>query len=250
MVETYTANSAPVFAALFDELGITQLFNELLEWDQTQCKVDPGRRAKALAINILDSRKPLYRVEEYYKNKDISNLIGADVKAGDLNDDCLAHFLDMFDDANPLSVVSHILLKAMEVENVEFDSLHNDTTSWSVGGDYGDEVIDGKFPFAINKGYSKDHRPDLNQFKFGLGVTKNKFPVCAQVFSGNCDDNTWNQKLISQIEEIMDIQYLKDLIYVADCKLVTKANLEKIKEKNEDLDINIKFVSRFPANFN
>ncbi|MFW6130743.1 MAG: IS1634 family transposase [Atribacterota bacterium] len=249
MAETYSANSAPVFAAMFDELGATGFFNDLLEWDENQCKIEPGRRAKALAINILDCRKPLYKVEEYYKNKDIPNLLGADINASDLNDDCLANFLDMFHEANPLKVVSHILLNAIEVENVEFNSLHNDTTSWSVCGDYGNEVINDKFPFVINKGYSKDHRPDLNQFKFGLGVTKNKFPVCAQVFSGSCDDNTWNKNLLSQIDKIMDIQYLKNLIYVADCKLVTKDNLKKIKEKNDELGINIKFISRFPGNF-
>ena len=250
MVKTYSTNSTPVFAALFDELGITKLFNELVDWDETQCKIDPGRRAKALAINILDCRKPLYKVEEYYKHKDISNLIGADVNASDLNDDCFANFFDMFHEADPLKVISQILLNAVKLEDVEIDSLHNDTTSWSVCGDYGDEVINDKFPFVINKGYSKDHRPDLNQFKFGLGVTKDKFPVCAQVISGSCDDNTWNKNLLSQIDEIMDIQYLKDLIYVADCKFVTKANLKKIKEKNEELGTNIKFISRFPGNFN
>ena len=62
---------------------------------------------------------------------------------------------------------------------MEVKLVHVDTTSVSVEGAYeiseeekGPEPIDEASPFVITYGYSKDHRPDLKQFKIGLGANR------------------------------------------------------------------------------
>ncbi len=252
MLNIFSYGATPIISALFDLLGIGKIINELFTWDEEQCKVSPAKRIKALIINILDNRKPLYLVEEYFRKKDVSNLIGSDVKAADFNDDSLGKVLDMFHQANPLVVVSHIFLRALKIEKVNVDSVHGDTTSWSLAGRYdnNNNELNGNLPFVLAKGHSKDHRPDLKQFKYGLLVNKEKFPVFGQVFSGNIDDTKWNNNLISKMDEVTDVEYLSDIIYVADSKLTTKKNLQEIINKNKESECNIKFVSRLPGTFN
>lgn len=47
-----------------------------------------------LAINILGDRKALYRVSEFYRDKDLETIFDEDVTVDALNDSALAHALD------------------------------------------------------------------------------------------------------------------------------------------------------------
>ena len=65
MVEIYHSGPAAFIAALYDELGIGRTIDEMVSWDQRQCRLSPGTRIKALVINIFGRRRPLYRVDEF-----------------------------------------------------------------------------------------------------------------------------------------------------------------------------------------
>ena len=43
----------PVLVALWDELKIGKTIDSLTDWDETQCKLSPGTRIKAMVLNIL-----------------------------------------------------------------------------------------------------------------------------------------------------------------------------------------------------
>jgi len=125
-------------------------------------------------------RTPLYMVDEFYEGMDTENLFGKGVKPEDLTDYHLARALDKIALAGPQKVFSTLAMHAISYEKIPVKVLHNDTTSVSVYGDF-----KGEGSLNITYGYSKSKRPDLKQFLYGLSVTSDKIPVCADVKDGN-----------------------------------------------------------------
>jgi hypothetical protein len=71
MPEIFHCGPAALIAALYDELKIGQTIDEMVKWDQAQCRMSPGKRIKAIVINIFGRRRPLYRIDEFYEHMDI-----------------------------------------------------------------------------------------------------------------------------------------------------------------------------------
>ena len=240
MVELYNQGPGPLISALYDQLRIGQTIDEMVRWDQLQCRLSPGTRIKALIINIFGRQRPLYRLAEFYENMDIENLFGKGVRLDDLTDYSMARALDKLGERGPWEVFSTICLRAICHEQIDLKYLHSDTTSISLYGAYEDK--DGN-EFVITRGHSKDKRPDLKQFLYGLSVTPDKVPVCADVKSGNTSDKTWNLDFIEKLAGLLDPKVLQKVTYVADSALVTESNLERMEEHH------LQFISRLPGNF-
>jgi len=228
----------PVLVALWDELKIGKTIDSLTDWDETQCKLSPGTRIKAMVLNILAGRTPLYEVEDFFKGQDLDNLFGVGIKASDFNDDSLARALDKLIEKGAKKVISTVLLQAIAIEKVDISHLHADTTSVSVYGEY-DKPEEGFIDIA--NGFSKDNRDDLKQLKIGLGVTKEGIPIIGEPLSGNKDDKTWNFDFIKSLSSHIEEVDLKSITYVADSALITEKNLVELQD--------MFFISRFPATF-
>lgn len=242
MPQIYFCGPSALISALYDELKIGQTIDEMVKWDEAQCRISPGKRVKALIINIFGRKRPLSRIDEFYEHMDIENLFGKDICLKDLSDYNLARALDKLADRGPHEVFSTLCLRAICREQIELKYLHNDTTSISVYGDY--EYAEANDPdFFINFGHSKDKRPDLKQFLYGLSVTEDKVPVIGEVKSGNLSDKAWNFDYIEKMAAVLTPEMLSGMIYVADSALVTKPNLRKLKEHH------LKFISRLPGVF-
>lgn len=69
-IMNFRAGATNLIAALCEELGLEEIVNKAVTWDEKQCFLSPGALAKALLINMLDDRRALYRVEEYYQKRD------------------------------------------------------------------------------------------------------------------------------------------------------------------------------------
>lgn len=240
MVEAFNQGPGPLIGALYDQLGMGQTIDEMVRWDPAQCRLSPGMRIKALVINIFGRKRPLYRLHEFYEYMDVENLFGKGIRREDLTDYNLARALDKLAERGPREVFSTLCLRAIWHEQIELTYLHSDTTSISLYGTYEDQ--DGN-EFVITRGHSKDKRPDLKQFLYGLSVTPDKVPVCADVNSGNTSDKTWNYDFIEKLAETFDPEVLEKIIYIADSALMTADNLEKMAEHR------LQFISRLPGNF-
>src|SRR5690606_6799428 len=125
-----------------------------------------------------------------------------------------------------------------------------DTTSISLYGQFEPSKKDLEFAqgspdgslLDINHGFSKDHRPDLQQFVYGLVTSSEGVPLLGNVNDGNTSDKTWNQRVIEDLQtSILDPQ---SLIYVADSSLITPGNLKAMN------DAKMKFISRIPETYN
>lgn len=240
MVEAFNQGPGPLISALYDQLKIGQTIDEMVRWDPVQCRLSPGTRIKAMVINIFSRQRPLYRLYESFEYMDIENLFGRGIHRDDLTDYNIARALDKLGERGPWEIFSTICMRAICHEEIKLKYLHSDTTSISLYGTYEDQ--NGR-EFIITNGHSKDRRPDLKQFLYGLSVTPDKVPVCADVKSGNTSDKAWNFEFIEKLAESLDPKLLQNVIYVADSALVTKDNLKRIGKHR------LKFISRLPGNF-
>jgi Transposase len=232
------------------DLGIADKVNRMVEWDQKQWKLSPGTRVVALIINIICHRQPLYRVWEFYEHLDLGLLFDQPVTLEDLNDDGFARTLDRLHASGELRRLVHtVALAAVRRLPLGIRSVHADTTSISLQGEFEGTESDRDFQrenpdrplLNITHGYSKDHRPDLKQFIYGLVVSKEGLPLLATVNDGNTSDKKWNLEVIREIQQ----SFLDpvELLYVADSALITRENLEEMARAG------LRFVSRLPETY-
>ncbi len=86
-MEIFRDGPAPMISAMCRSIGLTQTVDEMVRWDDKQCKLSPGLRVEAIIINTLTNRRPLYQLEEFFSDLDVSKMFGPGVKAEDINDD-------------------------------------------------------------------------------------------------------------------------------------------------------------------
>jgi hypothetical protein len=61
-VQVIHARSSSVIAHFCDSLKVVEHINERVSWDSHRSEMSPGEAIKALVINLLVKREPLYRV--------------------------------------------------------------------------------------------------------------------------------------------------------------------------------------------
>lgn len=232
--------SAPLIAAMCDEIRLSEILDQLITWDEKQCRLSPGLRIKALVVNVLSHRRPLYKVTQAFQNYDLEVLFGAGVTPDALNDDALGRALDKLGETKPETIYLTLALTAMKIHGVTIKSMHGDTTSVSVYGDY--DYEDDADVLNITRGYSKAHRPDLKQFLYGLVTNQEGIPFFGQIEDGNLDDKSWNKKMLTTMQELLPDLGSQKPLYVADSALVTEENLKLLKNE-------IPFVSRLPNTY-
>ncbi len=252
-VITAKKKSIPIVLALankiLEDIGFVDFINDKVKWDEKQCKVTPGHLTKAVILStFFDTRASLSLIQERFIDMDTEFFFGEGVRKEDLNDYAIARALDKITDADPDRLFGLICQHAYVVYRIAFRRIHSDTTSMSFYGDYDDnpEKINEEFEneLQIVQGYNKDHRPGCNQIVLGKIVNEHGIPLHAQHMNGNTSDKEWNEKALKFVGETYAEQ-LKDIIYVADSKLMDKNLFATLT----DPDHPIRFVSRCPANF-
>jgi hypothetical protein len=134
-------------------------------------------------------------------------------------------------------------LGAIREFGIDLDQLHNDSTTLTLTGDYkaadGREVR-GKPTLGVTYGYNKDHRPDLKQLLFVLSVSADEaVPIHYRALDGNTSDSMTH---IDSGEMLRKLAGRPDFLYVADCKLCSKATLAHI-DKHQG-----RFITVLPRN--
>ena len=133
--------------------------------------------AKALGVllrSILVEREPIYRQQELV-DAFTPSMFGLEPdQAGALSDDAVGRALDRLFVADRGSLLTAVVVEAAKRFELNFDELHNDSTTVKLSGQYRaatGRTIRGKKAPWITHGYSKDHRPDLKQLLFILTTT-------------------------------------------------------------------------------
>jgi transposase len=147
--------------------------------------------------------------------------------------------LDKLYESGLTEVFVTVALSAARKFGVKMDSLHLDSSSFHVDGEY---VNNSQHKEAepgvieITYGYSRDHRPDLKQFILDLMCSGDgDIPLYLRVADGNESDAAIFATLIADFKGQWEI----DALFVADAELYTEENLQQMKD--------LRWVSRVPA---
>jgi len=235
-VEGFTPAHLPIVKEYASRMGLVEISDRALV---SGMRASPGKILLALVMNVLSGRSPLYRVEEFFRTRDVALLLGSDITAKMLNDDAIGRVLDRIYEYGTWKLLSEVCVETFRNFSVDASVVHHDTTSVSVWGEYQPARGD---PIRITNGFSKDKRPDLKQFVFSLLCVEGNLPCHGGILDGNASDKKTNGKILNELPRIMARHGEKEFIYVADAALTTEENLSLMGE-------NIRFITRLPGNF-
>jgi transposase len=220
-----------LIAGMFEELGITEVIDKATQQDPGMRIVTVGHAVKAMVLNGLGFvNQQLYLVPHFFQNKPLSRLIAPAIEASHLNDDTLGRALDTLYAYGVTELYSLIAATAAKRLGLAPTFTHLDSTSFHVDGRYNSDEAPDAQVVHITHGYSRDHRPDLNQVMLELIVEHQAgIPVLMKPLSGNSSDaqefGQVIQNHIAQLHTTYDPTYL-----VADSALYSADNLQKLAE--------------------
>ena len=162
---SYNLDHLGLIAGMVDELGLPELIDTLIKQDHDQRQVSVGVCVKAMILNGLGFvNRALYLMPQFFKDKPIERLLGKGIEAEHLNDDTLGRALDAIYTYDAEKLYSQLAAQSVKRLGLSCQIGHIDSTSFHVDGIYNSdqhEVEEGVI--RITQGYSRDHRPDLNQ---------------------------------------------------------------------------------------
>jgi transposase len=241
VIEVYDVYHLPIIKAYADKIDLVNTINRLVP---TRMEIDPGTLVLAMVLDALSGRHPLYRIDSFFRNKDIELLLGQSIDHEKLTDDNFGRGLEQIYKANTTQLYSALVINALRAFEVPTRHMHYDTTSMNVFGQYNADGPDNPKTIKITKGYSKDHRPDLNQFVVSLLCTGGNVPIFSKLENGNASDKKLNNTLLTDISKKLASVGIDPAgsIYIADSALVTEENLSLMGDKTL-------FITRLPATF-
>jgi transposase len=229
-------------AGMFDELGISEVLDRAMHHTPETRLVTVGRAVKAMVLNGLGFvNQQLYLVPMFFQNKPTQRLIAPGVEAQHLHDDTLGRALDTLYDYGVTTLYSLIAATAAQRLGLAPTFAHLDSTSFHVDGRYNSAEEPEEQVIHITRGYSRDHRPDLNQVMLDLIVEHQAgIPLLMKPLSGNSSDVQDFGQVVT--EHIAQLQTTYGTTYlVADSALYSAENLQKLVETRT------KWITRVPA---
>jgi len=240
-LESRLLGGLPIVNAFYDRLGIDRLLEAHVAGD-ARLRVSPAAALGVVIRNLVVRHAPVYALGEWAGRYDPVTVGLARDETELLNDDRVGRMLARLFDADRASLLTRLVLDAVDSFEIDLSRLHNDSTSLKLSGAYehaGGQERGGKPTPAARYGFSKDHRPDLKQLVWILTVTADgAVPIAFRVADGNTADvtthiDTWN----TLVELTGDVGFL----YVADSKLATFDNVAHIHTRGG------RFLSVLPA---
>jgi len=229
-LQTCTVGVLPVVNRLLDRMQLESFLKKHLPRDSRRLAVPTSRCLLLLLRNILISREPIYGLGEWAERfpPELLGLKQADLDH--LNDDRVGRCLDRLFTANVAELTLDVVRHVVKEFDVSLDELHNDSTTVSFYGAYenaAEEVKRGKKTrLAITFGHSKARRPDLKQLLYILTITSDGgIPLYFTAASGNVTDDATHRETWDLLRQLVGSV---DFLYVADCKLATRENLQYI----------------------
>jgi len=238
--KTQTLEHLGLVSSMIDELGIVETIDNAIKQDKNERKVTIGEAVKAMLLNGLGfANRQLYLVPEFFENKPLDLLIKEGIEPNNLNDTVLGRALDSLYDYGVTALFSQISTKAFSNLNLLAKYHHLDSTAIHVDGKYNSDEEKKEGVVHITKGYSKDHRPDLNQVMLEM-ICENShgIPLAMRALDGNSSDKISFEKMV--VDHIEALNKTSTGIVVADSAIYTANNLDSFKTNN------IKWITRVP----
>jgi len=252
-------------AGMVDELGIEQTIDRAIISDTNKKGLSHGTLVKAMILNGLGYvNKQLYLTPRFFRDKPLETLFGStEICAEQINDDALGRTLDAIYDYGSSELYEKISHKAVALLGLTPTTVHLDSTSFHLDGEYKQYQTDNKsdkpamnknsrseqittkeetsVPIKLIKGYSRDHHPSLNQVVLNLIVEHQAgIPIMMRAADGNQIDAKAFASIVDAHIDSLKAMNTSKMTLIADAALFTQKGLETIKEKE------ILFISRVP----
>jgi hypothetical protein len=228
-LRTETLGPLPVVNYFLDRLGVAQLLQRHVPHDDRRLRVAPAAAIGVVVRNLVLHREPVYALGEWAAPFDPTLLGLAAGDVGALNDDRVGRALLRLFDADRASLLTELVLRAVDRFGIDCSQLHNDSTSVTFSGVYHTATgarRGGKTTPAIAFGHNKDHRADLKQLLWILTVTADgAVPVAYRAEGGNTSDDTTH---IPTWDGLVELLGRSDFLYVADTKLASRDAMDHI----------------------
>jgi transposase len=202
---------------LWKRLGLDRFYQQLL--DEEVADVAWSRVTAVLAINRLCAPGSELSIEErWYPDTALDDLLR--IEEGKINDTRLYRCLDRLL-VHKKALEQHLKQRYGELFGAEFDVLLYDLTSSYVEG------AAERNPM-MQRGYSRDHRPDCKQLVIALIVNVEGFPFSYETFDGNRADVTTLEAILRLVER----KYGKARrVWVFDRGIVSEENLAALRKR-------------------
>ncbi len=214
-----------IVAGIVDQIGLVEEIDRHIKKHPQQL-ISTGQVVKAMILNGLGFvSAPLYLFKEFFVGKATEHLLGKGILPEHLNDDRIGRALDSLWDYGLTPMFTNIALLAQGEFKIGVESLHLDSSSFSVVGQYEIENAESIEGVRITYGHSKDHRPDLKQFIMDvICAGDGDIPLFLRIADGNEADKAVFARLMREFREEWNL----DSIYVADSALYSADNLQKL----------------------
>jgi transposase len=241
-LDTRQLGPLPIINAFADRLGLAGLLETFVPHDDRRLKLAPATAIGVVVRNLVIHRRPVYALEEWAGPYDPA-LLGLAPGEGELlNDDRVGRMLARLFDADRASLLTRLVLGAVDRFGLDVSQLHNDSTSIKFAGAHAaanGRPRGGKPTAAVTHGHSKDHRPDLKQLVWILTVTADgAVPIAYRAVDGNTNDDVTH---VDTWDGLVALVGRSDFLYVADCKLASRGNMDHIHRNHG------RFVAVLPA---
>jgi transposase len=202
---------------LWRRLGLDRFYEQLL--DAEAADVAWSRVAAVLAINRLCAPGSELSIEQrWYPDTALDDLLG--IEQEKINDTRLYRCLDRLL-PHKKELERHLKQRYGELFGAEFDVLLYDLTSSYVEGGADRNPM-------MQRGYSRDHRPDCKQLIIALIVNVEGFPFSYEIFDGNRRDVTTLEAILRLVER----KYGKARrVWVFDRGIVSEENLAALRKR-------------------
>ena len=187
-IATEQANSLPLLLGILTEMGIRDLIDTHLRAHGNWEGASVGTVLSIWLSHILQERDhTMVSVRDWAADhvQTLTTLLERTLRDTDCTDDRLARILTLLGDpATQATLDAALMQRWLRVYRLPTATVRLDSTSVSV---YHDDVDDASL---LQHGWSKEHRPDLRQFKLMLATLDPLgLPICCQEVAGNRSDN-------------------------------------------------------------
>lgn len=225
-VEPVTVGTLPLLNRFIERLRLKEVIDKHVPCDKRD-KIAPVLTLMLLLCNVLISRRPLYQIPEWALSFDLGLMgLPPDVHKH-LNDDRIGRSLDKLFRADFRSLITEIVVIAVDEYDLDMSQIHNDATAQRLIGQYVEadgSLVNGKETHRITYGHpKKDGRPDFKQLLYILTTTADGcVPIWVNIDHGNTADVTTHIRTWKAVRKMIGTS---NFIYVGDSKLCSDENM-------------------------
>jgi transposase len=243
-VDARNIGALPLVNLVIERLKLKETIAAYVPRDKRE-KIEPAVTLLILLRNTLIARKPLYRLPEWVKSFDPCLLWLPPAAEEHLNDDRFGRSLDRLFRSDFQSLITKVMVSAVEEYDLDLSQIHNDSTAQRFIGEYPDADGSVRYEHETHKitygHHKRDGRPDLKQLLYILTTTADGcVPIWVNIDHGNTADvnthiRTWNQ--------VCKLTGTANFLYLSDCKLASDPNMAYIDQNGG------RFLTVLPANW-